>query len=334
MKPVAVIIPTLRRHESLARAIASVQRQMRAEDLIAEIVVVDNAPEGSAAPVVELLRANASTPMVYAHAPRPGVANARNAGLRATSAPYIAFLDDDEEAAETWLGALYDAHLATGADVTFGPVQGRVDTDNAKAKAYLEDFFSRFGPKTSGLIEESYGCGNSLMTRATALVGAAPFDPRANDVGGEDDRLFSQLRAQGRRFGWAADALVLEYAAEHRANVAYTFRRAMSFGAGPVRTCLRQSPPDLLGALGWMAVGAGQTAVYGAAALACWLAGSPRAYPLADKAVRGLGKVLWMRTEAFYGAAEAARSSTRSMDRRPRASRVASAVKISQMKSL
>jgi succinoglycan biosynthesis protein ExoM len=71
MRPVAVIIPTLRRPESLARAVASVQRQLRADELIREIVVVDNAPEGSAAPVVELARAASPVAMVYAHAPRP-----------------------------------------------------------------------------------------------------------------------------------------------------------------------------------------------------------------------------------------------------------------------
>lgn len=334
MRPVAVIIPTLRRPESLARAVASVQRQLRADELIREIVVVDNAPEGSAAPVVELARAASPVAMVYAHAPRPGVANARNAGLQATDAPIIAFLDDDEEAAETWLGELYDVHMGLNADVTFGPVQGRVDTDHVKAKPYLEAFFSRFGPATSGLIDESYGCGNSMLTRATALAETSPFDARANDIGGEDDRLFAKLRAERRRFAWAADAVVLEYAAEHRANMAYTLRRAMSYGSGPVQICARKSPPDVIGVLRWMVIGAGQTVVYGVGALAAWLAGSADAYALMDRTARGLGKVLWWRERAFYGEVEAARTSARSINRRPRASRVASAVKISQMKSL
>jgi hypothetical protein len=101
-----------------------------------------------------------------------------------------------------------------------------------------------------------------------------------------------------------------------------------------VQICARKSPPDVIGVLRWMVIGAGQTVVYGVGALAAWLAGSADAYALMDRTARGLGKVLWWRERAFYGEVEAARTSARSINRRPRASRVASAVKISQMKSL
>jgi succinoglycan biosynthesis protein ExoM len=225
--PVAVVIPTLRRPESLHRALTSVFQQDRASERIAEIIVVDNDPEASARPGVEALRPGCPAPLVYIHEPKPGVATARNTGVGAvTRSGYVVFLDDDEEAPPGWLAALTRTHLALGADVTFGPVRG-VAAVTPSRKVYIESFFSRTGPVASGLLEDTvFGCGNAILTRATALADPAPFDTAADLTGGEDDLLFTALKASGARFGWAAEAFVYEYAPHHRARLGYTLRRA------------------------------------------------------------------------------------------------------------
>jgi hypothetical protein len=308
---VTVLIPTLRRPQGLERALRSVFAQQRARELIAEIVVVDNSPEASALATVEALRPLAPAPLVYVHEPHPGVATARNAGLVRSSAPYVAFLDDDEEAPDRWLAPLLETHLRFEADVTFGPVEGVVLGVKASRRRYLEAFFSRHGPETSGLIDESYGCGNSVMTRATVLGGPAPFDCAADLTGGEDDRLFTQLKARGARFAWAAEASVYEHAPPHRATLAYAFTRAVGYGQSPSQICSRAG--DRLGVARWMLIGAGQAIVYGIAALALWLARRPERYLYADRAARGVGKIVWTNFLHFYGAAEAKRSARRSV---------------------
>ena len=298
MPPIAVLIPTFRRPESLARALNSVFAQERA-DLIRQIVVVDNAPEGSAEPIVEGLLEGSPAPLIYLHAQPPGVATARNVGLAAVDAPYVAFLDDDEAASPQWLGALFEVHQRVGADVTFGPVHGRTPEAAEWKRPYLERFFSRLGPAQSGLSDEVYGCGNSLMTRATALPGPAPFDVAANDTGGEDDRLFSDLQAGGAIFAWAADAIVEEHAPAHRATLSYALSRAVSYGQSPTQLCWRRG--DRIGALKWMGVGAVQLLMYGAGSLALLLAVNRGWIDMADRAARGLGKILWFRDAHFYG---------------------------------
>ncbi len=194
---VAVIIPTLRRPEGLERALRSVFAQVGSLDRIAAVVVADNDPDGSAARTVQQLRAEAPVPLIYTHAPVPGVATARNVGLAATDAPLIAFLDDDEAASPGWLAALLDAQVQTGADVMFGPIRGRVPENTGWTTTYLERFFGRDGPDVTGLTDDIHGCGNSLMVRATALSGDAPFDVAMNETGGEDDRL-GRRRLGGR----------------------------------------------------------------------------------------------------------------------------------------
>ncbi|WP_395943920.1 glycosyltransferase family 2 protein [Brevundimonas sp.] len=303
MRDVAVIIPTLRRPEMLERALRSVFVQTGSLDRIAAVVIADNDPQGSAAALVERLRAEAPVPLTYAHAPVPGVATARNIGLAATDAPLIAFLDDDEAASPVWLAALLRAQAATGADVLFGPIRGRVPDGTGWTTAYLERFFGRDGPAETGLTGDIHGCGNSLMVRATALPGDAPFDTAMNETGGEDDRLFTALQKRGGRFGWAADAWVDEFAPPDRATLNYALLRAFAYGQSPSQIAADRR--DWLGVARWMMIGAAQAGVWGLASLVLSLLGRPSRAETLDRMARGLGKLLWTRgfEPKLYGAA-------------------------------
>ncbi len=301
---VAVIVPTLRRPESLTRALRSLFDQVDVTERVAAIVVVDNDPEGTAQAVVGALTPLSPWPLIYRHAPRPGVATARNAGLAAVDAPLIAFLDDDEAADATWLAALLKAEAETGADVVFGPIRGRAPDGAAWARPYLERFFGRAGPARTGLIDQAYGCGNSLMVRATALPGPAPFDVAADHSGGEDDVLFSALSARGGRFGWASEAWVDEFAPPHRATLTYVLARAFAYGQGPSQTAARNR--NWPGVARWMTIGAAQTFVWGAVAAGLTLINSARRAEAMDRTARGLGKLFWMKgfEPHFYGERE------------------------------
>ena len=307
MSDVAVIVPTLRRPESLERALRSLFAQTGVADRVSALVVVDNDPVGSAATTVESLQTSSPWPLTYVHAPRPGVATARNAGLAATNAPLIAFLDDDEAASHGWLAALLKAQAETGADVVFGPITGRAPDAAAWLKPYLERFFGREGPERTGLIETPFGCGNSLMVRAIALPGPAPFDAGTDQAGGEDDALFAALASRGGRFGWAADARVEEFAPAHRATLNYALARAFAYGQGPSQTAA--AARDWPGVARWMAIGAAQTTVWGAASAALTVIASPKRAEMYDRAARGVGKLFWMKgfEPHFYGAREVAR---------------------------
>ncbi len=307
LKDTAVIIPTLRRPEGLERAVRSIFAQDGVADRLAAIVVVDNDPQGSAAPLAQTLTAGAPVPVIYRHAPRPGVATARNAGLAATDAPLIAFLDDDEAASAGWLSALLAAQASTGAEVVFGPIRGRVPEGSGWATGYLERFFGRDGPDSDRLIDHPFGCGNSLMVRATALPGPVPFDTAADQAGGEDDALFAALSARGGRFGWAANAWVDEHAPVHRATLRYALSRAFAYGQGPSQTAA--AARDWPAVARWMLIGAAQASLWGLAAIILTLILSPRRAEFMDRAARGVGKMFWMKglEPHFYGAREVAR---------------------------
>ncbi|MFI4976027.1 MAG: glycosyltransferase family 2 protein [Caulobacterales bacterium] len=290
---VSVIITTQRRPAPLRLAVASVLAQTDVDVAGLELVVVDNDARPSALDAIRALACEAPFAVRYVHEPRSGVSNARNAGVAAAAGPLIAFLDDDEEAPPAWLGALLRAQAQFHADVVFAPVRARLPASVARHRQYLERFFSRVGPAQACVIEGYHGCGDSLIRRAALPDPAHPFNPRSNRSGGEDDMLFRTMKYAGARFCWAPDAWVWEDPSPERLNLGYTLRRAFVFGQGTTHYCAKGTPPNALGAAGWMAVGLAQVGLFGLAAVFQWLTGAPdRAFTL-DRAARGLGKLLW-----------------------------------------
>lgn len=295
MDIVSIIIPTLRRHASLSRALASARAQAAPEDTRVEIVVVDNSATGDAHAVVAAAAEGDGWPLLYVGEPRPGVANARNAGLRAASGRWIAFLDDDEEAAPDWLAQLLATARATGADAVFGPVEARAD--EAGDIGGLGPYFSRSldRPDAADITDLAayLGTNNSLFARARCLASVDPFDASLNESGGEDSLLLKRLVMQGRRFAFAAGARVIEWAPPRRLNWAYVRKR--KFLSGQIRVFVhRMVGPAQWGRIAmWMAVGLAQFVLGGLAALLLWPLDRERSARASATAFGGLGKVLW-----------------------------------------
>jgi len=293
MPRLTVMIPTQRRLAGLGVAARSLFRQIDVDFADLELVIVDNDQTDSARIAATVLAADAPFPVIYVHEPRPGVAYARNAGMARAGGDLIAFLDDDEEAPPQWLSALLTAQSRHDADVVFGPVRARAPATVIDHRDYLERFFSRLGPAEGGVIDHYYGCGDSLLRRAALPDPVAPFSMLRNEIGGEDDMLFGQMRTVGARFVWEPSAWVWEDPVPERLSLDYTIRRAFAYGQGPSAHCAAASPPDWIGVARWMAIGLVQAGLFGAVAGVKWLTrASDRAVWL-DRAARGLGKTLW-----------------------------------------
>lgn len=302
---VSIVIPTFRRPQRAVAAVRSAMRQSAPGGF--EIVIVDNDPAGGAVPVLRGLAATAAAPVILVHEPTPGVASARNAGLRAARGEIIAFLDDDETACDLWLTELLRVMEESGADVVFGPVRAQIEEDAGALSDYFAAFFSREPDHAEGLIDDFYGCGCSLVRRSS-LPSPEPFEPRRNETGGEDDLLFQTMAEAGGRFAWAPRAVVIETPERDRVRLGYTLRRAFAYGQGPVQIARHRSPADWGGVAYWMMVGAGQATLFGLASLAAALVRHPGRAFLYRRCAEGLGKVFWidLLKPRFYGAARIA----------------------------
>jgi succinoglycan biosynthesis protein ExoM len=300
---VTIVIPTFRRPE---RALAAA-RSALAQDVDAsfDIVVVDNDPDAGAFAALHALATSANRTVTIVHEPRAGVANARNAGLLAARGAFIAFLDDDEHAPVTWLHELLRTQRKTGADVVFGPVHTALAVAPRDHRDYFDAFFARDPGHAEGPINTFYGCGNSLIRRA-AFSSAQPFSAERNEIGGEDDLLFQGMQAAGASFAWAPSAIVFETPEASRVTLAYTLKRAFAYGQGPATKAWSAKTKDFPAIAFWMAIGAAQTVVFGAAALGSFLGKTNRRAFAYRRFVEGLGKLLWFPVikPKFYGAAK------------------------------
>jgi len=99
---VSVVIPVFNRSAAVGRAIDSVLRQT-CQDF--EIIVVDDASTDATPAAVEALADRRIT--LIRHERNRGGSAARNTGIRAGSAPYVAFLDSDDE----WLPTKLERQL-------------------------------------------------------------------------------------------------------------------------------------------------------------------------------------------------------------------------------
>jgi glycosyltransferase involved in cell wall biosynthesis len=164
----SVVIPAYNRSDLLPRAIASLLAQSRPA---LEIIVVDDASTDDTAAVATKFP---GAPLrIVRHEQNRGPSGSRNTGIEAARAPWIAFLDSDDEwmpfKAERQLAALTASHGAERAGVT-----GYVIRDSRDGR------MATFQPPSGWIEPEAllFGCPFSICS--TMMVERAVFD----EIGG------------------------------------------------------------------------------------------------------------------------------------------------------
>lgn len=220
--------------ESLRPSLGSVE--------LAEIIVVDNDPAGSAADLVHAFTFDGGIQLRYVHEPARNISTARNAALREASAEWIAFIDDDEFASPDWLGSLIATAERHDADVAFGPVVPAYDA-NVPAWVVKGAFFERRRHLTGTVVGwHDARTGNALLRRSLVAPMAAPFSESFGLTGGEDSDFFRRLEQQGKKMVWCDEAILYEHVPAERATPSWMLRRSFRTGQTWTRVTLASSP--------------------------------------------------------------------------------------------
>jgi GT2 family glycosyltransferase len=219
MKPrLTVLIATYNRYGMLPNAIASLRAQTLAPGRI-EIIVVDNSPDHAQAKAFAQ-QVSVVPNLTYVLEPRPGISNARNAGIALARADIVACLDDDAVADPGWAEAI----LLGFAD--YGPRAGILGGKvrplwRAKRPDWLGDELLGHlsvidnGPNLRALRadERINGCNMAFDRALVQDLGgfATTLGRRGPDLtllSNEEPELFARIRAAGRDIIYAPNAVV------------------------------------------------------------------------------------------------------------------------------
>lgn len=196
MQAVSVIIPHYNDLRGLDRCLAALARQTYPADLV-EIVVVDNcSPQGARA--VEGCVAGRARLIL---SETRGAGPTRNAGVAASSAPVLAFIDSDCVPEPQWLAAgiaALDWH-----DIVGGAVKVTVGHEGPLSPAEAYEMCFAFNMEAYVRRKGFTGTGN-LFTARDVFEDAGPFSAGVS----EDIEWCRRATAKGHRLGYAADAAV------------------------------------------------------------------------------------------------------------------------------
>lgn len=306
---VSIVICTYDRADGLAKTLASCLAQTNGLGLKLEIVVIDNHPSGNGRPVVDALSGQ-SRPLRYVTELTRNMSTLRNRGFTEAQGEMVAFIDDDEVAAEDWLDHLVGALNRSGADIAVGPrlaifAAGHPPPYDPEGAQFTRDLKLPDGALVelttpSGKPRYGLGTGNSLFHKSRCFPdGQEAMRVEFGDAGGEDAELFVRLHRQGRKIVWAAKAYVTETVAEHRTEVAYRLIRTKRETQHYVSIYLDAANRSPLVWATLMAKGVVQVACGASLALLTGELGSKRRLKARLLIAHGMGKLDWNRAVGY-----------------------------------
>jgi GT2 family glycosyltransferase len=105
---VSVVVSTFQRSATLRRTLDALLAQRVPDGLVYEVVVVDNNSTDATPMLVADYIGRFPGGLRYVFEPRQGVSYGRNTGIRTARGPIVAFTDDDNVVARTWVATIYE----------------------------------------------------------------------------------------------------------------------------------------------------------------------------------------------------------------------------------
>ncbi len=225
LRRVTIAVLTFKRTDELRRAVASVvAAAVPAADakwVLSEILVVDNNPDGAAAPVVAQLQSFHDAEIRYVNEPTPGIVAGRNRALTDAGGDVLVFIDDDEVALEGWPDGLLRVMDDTGAAMVGGPVNFEF-VERPEQWVIDSGLFSHPNPP-DGSPQTWLRTGNLAIDLAAIKAAGLRFDDRYPH--GEDATFSRLAKSRGLDLRWCNTAAVKEYVEPERTTLAWRRHR-------------------------------------------------------------------------------------------------------------
>jgi succinoglycan biosynthesis protein ExoM len=236
--------------------------------------------------------------------PLRNIAKTRNRTVALADGDWIAFIDDDERAPDTWLANLCEAARRYQADGVLAPVEPQVP-DSAPGWIRRGHFYD-FPHQPSGALVPLHRMrfGNVILRGDVLRQEPGPFDERYGLMAGEDGDLLVRLAHKGAKIVWSEEAPVFEPVDPSRLSLRWLLLRAYTGGQEFGRQTMRgkYAPINFLGRQLFIVRVSLQILIAAIFAFLSWPTGQHRAARWLIRAWANLGKItaLWgVRTQAY-----------------------------------
>ncbi|HJG50866.1 MAG TPA: glycosyltransferase [Brachybacterium faecium] len=235
---VTVAIPTFRRPDQLAALLAALPARIaETPDAEIDVLVIDNAPEGSARATVEAAPAGVR----YVHETTPGISAARNRALdESRSADLLAFLDDDEIPLAGWLSSLVEVWRGHRSAAVAGRVISVFHEDTDPWIIASGTF--RRPQRATGTSLRTAAAGNLLLDIRQVQALGLRFEGSLGLSGGEDTLFTRQLVERGGTIVWCNESAAEDHVVPSRLTRDWAVQRAFSAGNGWANVNLLLAP--------------------------------------------------------------------------------------------
>jgi succinoglycan biosynthesis protein ExoM len=212
----------------LRRLLEELDRQETKGLFTFSAVIVDNDCMQSAKAVVDEVAPRLGYEMSYHVEARQNISLARNKALAHARGNAVAFIDDDEYPASTWLLELYKTCQEKNVDAVLGPVMPSFEQE-PPAWVRRGKFHERASHPNGPITDWRDGRTGNLLFRKDILDGVEmPFRPEFTT--GEDQDFTRRMMENGRTFYWCNEALAHEVVPAIRWNLWFMIRRALLRG--------------------------------------------------------------------------------------------------------
>ena len=231
---VRIAVLTYKRPEDIAAALPRLTAQaasVTAGSVYADVVVVDNDPEGGAADYVREFAATSDVAVRYENEVTPGISAARNRALdTADGVDLLVFIDDDERPSERWLALMLETYLEH--DRPAAVVGSVISEYQVEPDSFIQAgrFFDR-RRLPSGTPVDVAATNNLLLDMHQLRAMDLRFDMEFGISGGGDTMFTRTLRKNGGVMIWCDEAEVIDVVPVSRSNRDWVLRKAFRIGS-------------------------------------------------------------------------------------------------------
>lgn len=248
---ISVVVCTYNREELLADCLKSLACQTF-NPIQYEVIVVDNNSSDNTWSVAEqFVKVNQNIRLIAE--PEQGLSYARNRGLAEAKGQYVAFIDDDARAPESWLENAARIMVAHSPDIFGGPAIPLLGSDTPAW--YKEGYGVRGDMGETGWITEGFIVGTNIFFLKVLLEEYGGFDPelgmKGDSVGyHEETALVYRAFAEGKKVYYAKELAVKDRMPDYKLSLAYFIYSKYKVGYDGIKIWRNEYPaesfPELL----------------------------------------------------------------------------------------